>query len=163
MRSKKGLVAVVSGFVALGTLSACGSTDSDSASASELSGTDAVEYIESNTDAANVVVESHRNQGRSIYITFDLSDSKTNNDLSAGARTDTFELLKSVDETSLDVDRVLIKGSYSVEDVYGNADYTVVVDVSYEQDTISLINFDNRSVIDNIWRIADKAKIHADL
>ncbi|WGW12754.1 hypothetical protein LWF01_02985 [Saxibacter everestensis] len=93
--------------------------------------------------------------GGIIRVEFPLGDNLTNNLIRAGAQADTVAILKTVKESGVKFDEVMIDGTFPMVDQYGNEqDDALVLSVSYTQDTVKKINFDN-VLASNIWDLSD--------
>lgn len=89
-----------------------------------------------------------------IWVVWAIDDNFTEGLVKRGAQLDIVNILKAVDSTGIDYQRVDLLGTFSMVDVYGNTSESDVISVSYSQATVQRINWDN-FLTDDIYTIAD--------
>lgn len=94
-----------------------------------------------------------------IFINWAIDDSFSIDWMNSAARRDATEMLKAIHNSGIDYIYVILSGSFSMVDKYGNTSEDNVFNLTFNKDTVEKINWDNfRS--DNIDNIADEAFIY---
>ena len=97
-----------------------------------------------------------------VTVTWSINDNLTTGMTSYGAREDVYEILKVLAESGLQYERVILRGTFSLVDQFGNSREGTVVQAHYTRDIIDQINWDGfRS--DNVYNIAESAQINPEL
>lgn len=123
-----------------------------------------LEQIEATSGPANVTVwQDPDNDGGDngiLWIEYDIGDNLTNNMIITGAQRDTWDLLEAVHESGIDYPRVFVRGTFPMQDEYGNVEDSVVVNAGYDRETVDKINFENQSVQAGLWDLMDEGTVH---
>jgi hypothetical protein len=89
-----------------------------------------------------------------IIVKFKIDDAFTENMIAIGAEDDITKALKSIKNSNVDYKTVTVFGTFAMQDKFGNASESTVVNIGYSKDTVTKINFDNFSY-KNVYAIAD--------
>jgi hypothetical protein len=115
---------------------------------------------DSNRDVRRVKVTTSGKAGKPINVKVAFNDNLTGNLVRIGARGDAVDILKAVDaDADWKYSEVVIRGTFSMVDVSGNAEESQVVFARYSRKTVNNINFDN-FLSTNVWKVADARLIH---
>jgi len=75
------------------------------------------------------------------------------------AKYNTTSMLRTVSESNVDYDHVVIRGGYPLVDKFGNSEYSEVVRATYKRSTVDRINWENSQFVD-VYFIADGFFLH---
>jgi len=95
-----------------------------------------------------------------IFIEWAINDNLTEGFIKSGAKSDAFDILKSLAESGIDYTYVILSGTFPLQDQFGNAEEKHVVNLTFYKSTVAKINWEN-FLSDNIYNIADEAHIWA--
>ena len=94
-----------------------------------------------------------------IYVLWAINDNLTEEMLKGGAKLDVTNMLEAIAESGFEYDSVLVEGTFSLIDQFGNTSEDKVVRALYQRETVDRINFD-RFLHDDVYAIADDTAIH---
>lgn len=94
-----------------------------------------------------------------IDIWWAIDDNFTSGMIRGGAELDVVNMLRAIDESGLDYNQVLLRGSFPLVDAYGNTEENYVINATYTKATVDKINWDN-FLRKNIFLVADEINIH---
>ncbi len=94
-----------------------------------------------------------------IFVVFSLNDNLTENMILRGGMIDIKKILEVVDFSNIDYSGVIVEGTFSMVDIYGNESEEEVIFASYEKEDIDKINWSN-FITDNIFEIAFTFRLH---
>ena len=97
--------------------------------------------------------------GNNLLITFTINDNITEGLIKTSAKIDVTKILKTVDSSGYDFDELVIFGSMSLVDKFGNTEEENVLKASYSSGTVDRVNWDNFQHY-NVYAIADKTWLH---
>ena len=97
--------------------------------------------------------------GNNLHITFTINENLTEGLIKTSAKIDVTKILKTVDSWEYDFDELVIFGSMSLVDKFGNAEEENVLKVTYRSGTVDRINWDN-FLHNNVYAIADNFWLH---
>ena len=80
----------------------------------------------------------------------------------SGGSWDAQEILRVIAESGLLYQTVELEGTFSLVDVYGNSEESVVIQAEYTKATLDLVNWDSFRQR-NVFLIAERSTIHRDL
>ena len=95
----------------------------------------------------------------SVIIKYSISENLTENMTKAGVKLDVKNILQAVHESGFDASEIKIIGRYPMMDKFGNTEVIDVVKVTFTNNTINKINWDNLLVLD-VYAIADSVWRH---
>lgn len=97
--------------------------------------------------------------GAIITVRWAINDNLTEDLIVYGAQKDASNILRLVDESEIRFQRVVLRGTFPLVDVYGNAEEVEVVRLFFEPSAYEQINWDN-FLFENIYRVAEDVKTH---
>ncbi len=97
--------------------------------------------------------------GAIITIRWTINDNLTDDLIVYGAQKDASNILRLVDESEIRFQRVVLRGTFPLVDVYGNVEEVEVVRLFFEPSAYEQINWDN-FLFENIYRVAYDVKTH---
>ena len=97
-----------------------------------------------------------------VRVRWAINDNLTQGWRTAGARGDAQEILRVIAESGLLYQTVELEGTFSLVDVYGNSEESVVIQAEYTKATLDLVNWDSFRQR-NVFLIAERSTIHRDL
>lgn len=97
-----------------------------------------------------------------IFINWALDDNLTMEFIGSGARSDATEIVRALHNSGIDYTYVILSGSFSLVDEFGNKNEANVFNLTFNKSTIEKINWEN-FLTDNIDNIADDAFIRTEL
>lgn len=93
-----------------------------------------------------------------IFVNWAINDNLTENLIIYGAKSDATDILKAIAQSGVDYTYVILSGSFSMVDKFGNTSESNVVNLTFYKTTVDKINWDN-FLSDNIYTIADQAAV----
>lgn len=116
------------------------------------------------TDVEDVNIEWNAGaEGDLLKITFPISDNFTAGMIRTGAQRDTMNILHALKESGIEYTSVMIDGTFPMIDEYGNSFQGTPLTTNYRPETVNAINYDEFTVQDRIWDLADIYVVHPDL
>lgn len=97
-----------------------------------------------------------------IFINWALNDLYTTSLTGYGARSEATKILEALHESGLNYTYIILSGSFSMIDKFGNASEDNIFNLTFYKSTVEKINWNN-FLVDDIDNIADNAFIHPDL
>ena len=97
--------------------------------------------------------------GNNLLITFTINENLTEALIKTSAKIDITKILKTVDSSEYDFDELVIFGSMSLVDKFGNTEEENVLKATYRSSTVDRINWDNFPHV-NVYLIADNFWLH---
>jgi len=94
-----------------------------------------------------------------IFINWAINDNLTENMIRSGAKFDATHILKALAQSGIDYTYVIMSGSFSMADKFGNTSEENEVNLTFEKSTVDKINWEN-FISDNIYDIADVAAVY---
>ncbi len=152
-----GLAGCSSSSPSWSTTTAAGAIDGPAIDVDELAEQIHAKLGKSNRDIDKVA--SVRLAKKVITIKWAIDDNITGDLLKRGAMMDAVEILELVEESAIVYDHVRLRGTFVMVDIKGNESEDVVVDATYSFDELLGVNWMN-FLTDNVWTLADAAKIH---
>ena len=95
-----------------------------------------------------------------VEIGWSINDNLTKGFVKGGARADVLDILRAVRDTGLPVTAVDLTGTFSLADVYGNVNESIVVRARYSAETLAKLNLGNILLENTIYEAADSIKVH---
>ena len=100
------------------------------------------------------------NEGAGIItVRWAINDNITDNFRIYGARRDASSILQTITKSEIQFERVALRGTFSMVDIYGNAEEAEVFRLIFDRSTFEKINWES-FLYDNIYLIADSATVH---
>lgn len=96
----------------------------------------------------------------SVSIGWAINDNLTKGFVLGGARGDVVDILRAVRDSGLPITEVDLAGTFSMVDIYGNTNESIVVSASYSADTLAKLNLDNILLEKTIYEAADTIRVH---
>ena len=97
--------------------------------------------------------------GQRVVIKWAINENLTEGLTKDTARKEAVDILKAIRDAEPDYNGVVLEGTYSLEDQFGNTSEDRVVIADYDRTTVERINFDNFR-FKNVYEIAQSATIH---
>jgi hypothetical protein len=97
--------------------------------------------------------------GNNLLITFTINDNITEGLIKTSAKIDVTKILKTVDSSEYEFDELVIFGSMSLVDKFGNTEEENVLKATYSSGTVDRVNWDN-FLHYNVYAIADNTWLH---
>lgn len=94
-----------------------------------------------------------------LTIRWAINENLNDDLMSRGARSDAVDILEMVEGSTIDYDKVVLEGTFAMQDVKGNAAEDVVIRATYSFAELVGVNWENFNG-ENVWKIADKASVH---
>ena len=94
-----------------------------------------------------------------IYVLWAINDNLTEGMLKGGAKLDVTNMLEAIAGSDFEYSSVLVEGTFSLIDQFGNTSEDKVVRALYQRETVDRINFE-RFLHDDVYDIADDTTIH---
>jgi len=94
-----------------------------------------------------------------IVIEWAINDNLTEGMIKSGAKRDVTDILKTVAQSGIKYGSVYARGTFSMQDKFGNTQETVVIEAKYTRATVDRINWSN-FLSSNVYVIADEIWIH---
>jgi len=98
-------------------------------------------------------------EDNSIQVGFTINDNLTNGWIKSGAKYDIAKILKAVQSSGYDYSEVIVIGTFSLTDKFGNSEESPVIRAKYTRNTINRINWQG-FLPDNVYDIADSVSLH---
>lgn len=95
-----------------------------------------------------------------VSIGWAIDDNFSQSWVKSGARADVVDILRAVRDTGLPVTQVDLAGTFTMADVYGNINESIVVSASYSAETMAKLNLGNILLENTIYEAADSIKVH---
>ncbi|WP_205439667.1 hypothetical protein [Peribacillus alkalitolerans] len=108
---------------------------------------------ESNREGKKITALSIDQKGN-IILNFKADDNLTEGLIVGGVKMDITDVLEAIKNTKLTVNSINVIATFEMVDQYGNGEESEVVNVTYSNETLGKINFDNFSY-NNVYTIAD--------
>ena len=118
--------------------------------------------VEKNLGSSNrgiAKVQSVEDVDGIVTITFTIDDNLTKGLRKYGAKHDFVKILKAVRSSEYDYSRIIIFGTFTLVDKYGNSEESVVVRAYYTPDIMNKINWPN-FLNEDVYKIADWHAAH---
>lgn len=96
----------------------------------------------------------------SVSVSWSINDYYTAGFMRSGARSEVVDILQAVRASGIPFNRVDLAGTFSMRDVYGNTNESIVISASYEAATVDRLNLDNVLLETTIYEAADSIKVH---
>jgi hypothetical protein len=93
-----------------------------------------------------------------VVVSWTINDNLTENMIKRGAQLDIVKVAESLCEADY-CNGLRMRGTFPLQDKYGNVSEEEVVFVHYDSSTLKRINWDN-FITSNVYDVADKASIH---
>ncbi len=94
-----------------------------------------------------------------ITVRWAINDNITDGFRISGAKRDASTILQTIAESGMQFERVVLRGSFSMVDLYGNAEEAEVFRLIFDRAEYEQINWDN-FLSDNIYLVAGSATVH---
>ena len=98
-------------------------------------------------------------QGERLFVQWAINDNLTSGMMRGGARLDIRNMLEVIANGQEPYTSVLLRGTFSLADQFGNASEANVVEATFTKSAIDRINFEN-FLTDNVYAIAEDTDIH---
>lgn len=112
-----------------------------------------------NRDVKNWLTVNYDESISTMVVTWALDENLTEGLTKDSARIGTVDVLKALKKSKVTYKEVLLVGTYSMQDVYGNVEETDVINARFAQEIVNKINFDNVNFKD-IFLLASEVYIH---
>jgi hypothetical protein len=97
-------------------------------------------------------------QGGTVSMKVAFNDRLTEGMTKDGGRIDVRDIITAVKASSIDADMLVVQGTYSMKDAYGNVSEQVVTTVRYSRATLARIN-PKEIETHNVFDVADSASV----
>ena len=102
-----------------------------------------------------------QDENGNIKIGFTVNDNITKGFVRFGAKSDIEKILKATESLAGKYSEVIVIGTFSLTDKFGNSKESRVIEATYTRNTINKINWQG-FLIDDIYAIADSVWLHPD-
>ncbi len=89
-----------------------------------------------------------------VFVEWEINDNLTNDLIKFGAADDCTKIAKAIAKSGFQYTHLTLQGYFPMQDVYGNSNDAMVINLTYSKATLDKVNWDN-FILQNIYKIAD--------